>query len=25
MKAGNIDLNATFDNSFVKKANSKYR
>jgi NitT/TauT family transport system substrate-binding protein len=25
MKAGNIDLNATFDNSFVKKANSKYK
>lgn len=25
MKAGKIDLNQTFDNSFVKKANAKYR
>ena len=25
MAAGKIDLNATFDNSFVKKANAKYR
>ncbi len=25
MKAGKIDLSKTFDNSFVKKANSKYR
>ena len=24
MKAGKMDLNATFDNSFVKKANAKY-
>lgn len=25
MQAGKIDLNSTFDNSFVKKANSKYK
>jgi NitT/TauT family transport system substrate-binding protein len=25
MKAGKIDLSQTFDNSFVKKANAKYR
>jgi NitT/TauT family transport system substrate-binding protein len=25
MSAGKIDLNSTFDNSFVKKANAKYR
>jgi len=25
MNAGKIDLNATFDNSYVKKANAKYR
>jgi NitT/TauT family transport system substrate-binding protein len=25
MKAGNIDLNATFDNRFVEKADAKYR
>ena len=25
MNAGKIDLNATFDNSFVKKANAKYK
>jgi len=25
MQAGKIDLTSTFDNSFVKKANSKYK
>jgi hypothetical protein len=25
MAAGKIDLNSTFDNSYVKKANAKYR
>ena len=25
MKAGKLDLNATFDNSFVQKANQKYK